>query len=298
MRRAIWALMLAGALAGAPVMGQAVDPPRHATHPAANKQLLLPSAGVGLNALFFLAAGPEPKPTIILLHGLPGNERNLDLAQAIRRAGWNVLTFTYRGAWGSPGAFSLANSIEDTAAALAFVRTPDAVARYRIDPRRIVLAGHSMGGANAALVAAEADGLAGVALLDAANFSIRAEALAKGGEAEIAKVAAGFDDFGNALAGSSPDAVAREIAAKGKGWDLVPLAPKLARFPVLSLYAEYGIAAPNKALAAAIAAQPGARLTVAALPTSHGFEDRRLELGARLVAWLEGLVAGRGASVR
>ena len=41
------------------------------------------------------------------MHGLPGNERNLDLAQAIRRAGWDVLTFTYRGAWGSPGDFSI-----------------------------------------------------------------------------------------------------------------------------------------------------------------------------------------------
>ena len=26
---------------------------------------------------------------------------------AVRRAGWNVLTFTYRGAWGSEGAFSI-----------------------------------------------------------------------------------------------------------------------------------------------------------------------------------------------
>jgi predicted alpha/beta-fold hydrolase len=91
------ALMSAGALAGSSLAAETsvlADPPRHATHHATNKQLLLPSGGVGLNALFFLAAGPDPKPTVILLHGLPGNERNLDLAQAIRRAGWNVLTFT------------------------------------------------------------------------------------------------------------------------------------------------------------------------------------------------------------
>ncbi|MDO8912512.1 MAG: hypothetical protein Q8N10_08825 [Phenylobacterium sp.] len=32
-----------------------------------------------------------------------GNEKNLDLAQAVRRAGWNAVTFNYRGSWGSPG---------------------------------------------------------------------------------------------------------------------------------------------------------------------------------------------------
>ncbi len=265
------------------------DPPRDLTSPATNKQFLLPSGGVGLNALFFLAGGPGPKPTVILLHGLPGNERNLDLAQAIRRAGYNVLTFTYRGAWGSPGDFSLSNAIEDTAAALAFVRTPAALEQFRIDPRRIVLAGHSMGGANAALVAAASDGLAGVALLDAANFAYRADMLEKNGPEAIAKVAEGFDDFGNSLAGSSPLAVATEIATKGRSWDLIPLAPSLARFPILSLYARYGIAEPNKALVAAIKAQPGARLTAAELPTSHGFEDHRLALAEQMVDWLDTL---------
>ena len=48
-------------------------------------------------------AGAGRRPTVVLLHGLPGNEKNLDLAQAIRRAGWNVVTFNYRGSWGSPG---------------------------------------------------------------------------------------------------------------------------------------------------------------------------------------------------
>ena len=67
-----------------------------------------------MNALLFVAGGKGPHPTVILMHGLPGNERNLDLAQAIRRAGWDVLTFTYRGAWGSPGDFSIANAMEDT----------------------------------------------------------------------------------------------------------------------------------------------------------------------------------------
>ena len=99
-----------------------------------------------MNALFYLAGGAGPHPTVVLLHGFPGNEQNLDLAQAIRRAGWNVLTFHYRGAWGSPGVFSIHNALQDADAVVAFVRRPDVAEKYSIDTRRIVLGGHSMGG--------------------------------------------------------------------------------------------------------------------------------------------------------
>ncbi|MEO6228194.1 MAG: hypothetical protein ABIO61_10130 [Thermomonas sp.] len=75
------------------------------------QSMQIPSHGAKLNALMYVAAGAKPHPTVILLHGFPGNERNLDLAQDIRRAGWNVLYFNYRGAWGTPGDFSFANSI-------------------------------------------------------------------------------------------------------------------------------------------------------------------------------------------
>jgi hypothetical protein len=41
----------------------------------------------------------------LICHGLPGNEKHLDLAQAVRRAGWLAVTFNYRGSWGSQGVF-------------------------------------------------------------------------------------------------------------------------------------------------------------------------------------------------
>lgn len=49
-----------------------VDPVPDAAHPARNAQVLVPSQGAGMNALFFLASGEAPKPTVVLLHGLPG----------------------------------------------------------------------------------------------------------------------------------------------------------------------------------------------------------------------------------
>src|SRR5688500_1572269 len=115
---------------GSTDMAQTEDPERDEAHPARNRQLLVPSHGVAMNALFLLAAGEGPKPTKLLLHGLPGNEQNLDLAQAVRRKGWNVLTLHYRGSWGSPGTFSIAGAIEDAEAAMALLRSDAAAAEY------------------------------------------------------------------------------------------------------------------------------------------------------------------------
>ncbi len=77
---------------------------------------------------------------------MPGAEQNLDLAQAVRRLGWNVLTLHYRGSWGSPGRYSYVHLVEDGVAVVRFVQDPANAARYGVDPRRLVLAGHSSEG--------------------------------------------------------------------------------------------------------------------------------------------------------
>jgi pimeloyl-ACP methyl ester carboxylesterase len=261
----------------------AVDRPRDAAHPAHNQQLLIPSGGVGLNALLFQAAGAGPHPTVILMHGLPGNERNLDLAQAIRRCGWDVLTFTYRGAWGSPGDFSIANSMEDTVAALAFARSPEA-AKRGIDARHIVLAGHSMGGATAMMTASGAKGLDGLVLIDAWN-------IAKGtskGAFNRSEMIAGFDDFGNSLHGGTPASVADEVIARRSQWDLVAAASRVAPMPVLTINAKYGIGARNEPVTEALR-KAGARVTAVTIDSDHSFSDHRLALAATVTNWLQKL---------
>ncbi len=45
-----------------------------------------PRAAWRSTAMAYIPAGAGPHPTVVLLHGLPGNEKNLDLAQAMRRA--------------------------------------------------------------------------------------------------------------------------------------------------------------------------------------------------------------------
>ena len=82
------------------------DPEPNSSTPTQNLETVMDSHGSNIMGLFLLASGTQPHPTVILLHGFPGYEQNIDLAQSLRRDGWNVLAMHYRGAWGSQGAFS------------------------------------------------------------------------------------------------------------------------------------------------------------------------------------------------
>ena len=287
--------------AAAPVPRAVVaDPARDARHPAANRQVLIPSGGVGMNALFLLAAGDGPKPTLLLLHGLPGNEQNLDLAQAIRRAGWNVLTMHYRGSWGSPGTFSLAGAAEDAAAAMAFLHQPENAAKYRIDPRRILIGGHSMGGfAAARYAAAHSDGadVAGLVLIDAWNVGADGKDLRAHPETRAAAVTEMGDDFGNSLAGTDAAHLTAEVEQHADDWDLLTLAPALAAHPTLVIGAKHGGGAENKALADAIRAQHKGKVSSLTLDSDHSFADHRIALAAAVVDWLQHQPAN-GATIK
>jgi predicted alpha/beta-fold hydrolase len=113
-----------GALAQQVPVPVFTDPPVDIAHPAAMTVLHIPSHGVLINGLIYQPSGPGPHPTLIICHGLPGNEKNLDLAQAVRRAGWNAVSFNYRGSWGSPGVFRFTQTLGDAQAVLAFLREP------------------------------------------------------------------------------------------------------------------------------------------------------------------------------
>jgi pimeloyl-ACP methyl ester carboxylesterase len=291
--------VLAGCVPGRPpaaAAGAAVtsDPPRDAARPARNQQLVIASGPVHpelgrpaeMNALFLLASGPGLKPTMLLLHGLPGNERNLDLAQAVRRAGWNVLTFTYRGAWGSEGTFSIEHALVDTEAALAFLQSAPAAATYAVDAARIVVAGHSMGGYAAAATGAAHPEVAGVVLLDAWDMGEDAARVKAAGAAGRAAFIGAADDVGHSLGAITAADLADELIRRGEQWRLAPLAPSLARVPVLTLYARHGGAKHNRAFARLLEDEPGARVKAIELNSDHSFADRRITLASEVVAWL------------
>ena len=265
------------------------DPAPDPAHPPRSAQVLVPSHGMGMNALFYLAGGVGPHPTIVLLHGFPGNEQNLDLAQAIRRAGWNVLTLHYRGTWGSPGTFSVRNVLEDADAAVAFVRRPDIAGKFGIDTRRIVLGGHSMGGFASAAHARSDAHLSGVVLIDAWNVGATGDEFAKvTGAAREALVNREFDDLGNSLHGATPTSIAAELVAHRAEWNFMFWAKGLTRCPLLVIGASQAYGEANRQLADAVS-RDGGKVTALTLASDHSFQDHRIALAAAVVDWLQKL---------
>jgi uncharacterized protein len=122
------------------------------------------SDGNRLVGVLYLARGDAPKPTVLLLHGCPGLEQNLDIAIALRDRGWNSLIFHYRGCWGSAGRYDLRTVPEDVRAAADHLQQ----AGYPgVDPNRLAVAGHSLGGWAAVLAAAADDRLRAVVAMAA-----------------------------------------------------------------------------------------------------------------------------------
>ncbi len=111
------------------------------------------SGGQRLVGTLYLARGDEPKPTLVLLHGCPGLEQNGDLAADLRDHGWNALLFHYRGCWGSAGSYHIGTIAPDVLAAVDYLQAAPFLA---IDPDRLAVGGHSLGGW-AAIVAAAGD---------------------------------------------------------------------------------------------------------------------------------------------
>jgi pimeloyl-ACP methyl ester carboxylesterase len=261
------------------------------TNPAGMQAFQLPSHGALLNTIVYVAAGAGPHPVVILLHGFPGNEKNLDLAQAIRRDGWDVLYFDYRGSWGSPGDFSFTHCIEDTEAAIAYMRDPANAKKLRADPAHIVLIGHSMGGFMANYAGAEDANIEGVGMISAANLGgMDTWPLGNGHASTVDAVAKALADEDMApLAGCTPESLAREVIANQANWDSVGFAPKLASRAVLVVTSDDGLEPTNDAFVAALKKAGAAKVTTIHMATDHGYSDHRIALETAVLAWLDSL---------
>jgi pimeloyl-ACP methyl ester carboxylesterase len=215
------------------------DPPRDTAHPMHNEAVWIPSGGVSMNGVMYAAAGAQPHPTAVIVHGLPGNEQNLDLAQTLRRAGYNVLSFHFRGSWGSPGNFTLANGVEDGQASIAFLEDAANVAKFHIDPKRIILIGHSFGGFIAARVAAAHPKIAAVVLIAPWSPAEDVPFLKVAPDKFAATAHRAFDDVEGRLGGYTDVQLAKEIMAPGYDWHLESSAPAIKNMPILIMVAKH-----------------------------------------------------------
>jgi acetyl esterase/lipase len=254
------------------------DPPTDAAHPAKMTVIHIPTHGLLINGLLYQPPGTGAHPTVVICHGLPGNEKNLDLAQALRRAGWNAVTFNYRGSWGSPGNFRFTQNLEDANAVLAYLRAN--AATLGIDTRRIVLAGHSMGGWVVAHTAAQDHAISGAILISAADMG-------RDGTKPRDRLVADMADDLESLTGVTAESMANELRDNAKSFRMENAAAGLAQIPLLVLTADDGLAPDATALVNAIAAKGGHKATVKHFATDHSWSDRRIALETEILNWLK-----------
>jgi uncharacterized protein len=261
--------------------------------PASMQSFQIPSHGALLNAFVYVAAGAGPHPVVVLLHGFPGNERNLDLAQDIRRAGWDVLYFDYRGSWGSTGDFSFSHGIEDTAAAVDYLRSPIMAKILRLDPARIVLIGHSMGGFMAVQDAAADHRILGVGLISAADLGgriplpLRGERQHAAVKALSAALSAAYDREGmDPISGSTPEELAHDTLANAARWSFMAKVGSLKSRPALIVTSDDAYARGDETFAAALRRAGDSRVATLHLHTDHVYSDQRGALAAAVLRWL------------
>lgn len=254
-------------------------------------QLSVPSHGERLLGVFYLAAGPGPHPTAIVMHGFPGYEQNLDIAQAVRRAGWNVMAVHYRGSWGMKGDFSFAHVLEDADAEVAFLRDPAVDTRYHIDPAKIVLIGHSMGGFAVASAAAHDPHVAGVVMISAWNIAGPYTGLPDGEEsAAVTKFVRGQTKNDLApLAGCTAESLGHEVFRNRSTLNFLTFADALSTRPVLIVTSNDGLAADNERLYDALRKAGDRQARLVHLATDHAYSGKRIALQQQVLQTLESL---------
>ncbi|MEM9172801.1 MAG: alpha/beta fold hydrolase [Pseudomonadota bacterium] len=251
--------------------------------PPTNVELAFNSGGASLPAYLMVANGRGPHPTVVLLHGYPGNEKNLDLAQSLRRAGFNVLFMHYRGAWGAQGDYSLRQLPQDAVAALQFLRAKGR--EHRVDALRLSLVGHSMGGF-AALKAgsqdARLDCVVGLAASNPGEYAARTD--------EQLDRFAVYTDGLFMLKNFSGNKAVSELRAFSRQLDLRSAATGLGGKSVLLVAGGNDSVVPpdvQSRLAAAFEANPRVNLTSMIIPgADHSFAGHRQQLQRTVVGWL------------
>ncbi len=272
------------------------DPPIDAAHPASGAGIQFQSHGATINAMIYRPAGAGPHPTVLLSHGLPGNEQNLDLAQALRRAGWMVIAYHYRGSWGSGGDFTLAHGPDDAKAILDIIEDPVRAAALGVDPKHIVLMGHSYGGYVSARTGADRPEVKATVLISPFDANIGKRVWAPLSETDRrAASAKSFGESDGRLGAYDHVSIEREIMTDGERLNLADTAPGLANRPLLVLTASHdNKRARGGALFAALHAARAQQLTAVELDTDHSYNDHRIALEAQVLNWVAKLPGAPG----
>jgi len=231
------------------------------------------SAGNRLVGVLYLARGHEPKPTALLLHGCPGLEQNADVAMELRDRGWNALIFHYRGCWGSAGRYDLGTIVADVRAAVDYLGDAPFPS---VDPGRLAVAGHSIGGWAAIQAAAADDRLHAVVAIAPLVTPRGLELLSD----------ADLDRWFTSLLAATPAELRGQLAAVAGRPGPLELVPVISPRPVLIVHgsADEWVPVADGRLLHDRAKPPRGYAEIEG--ANHSFASHRRELRELVVGWL------------
>jgi len=246
---------------------------------ATTTELTFNSNGKRMSGFVYQTAGKGPHPTVLLLHGYPGNEKNLDVAQALRKNGWNVAFFHYRGSWGSEGDFSFRNAEQDVQVVLQYLSDKDNAEALRIDRGLISTVGHSMGGHMAIAGFLDNPAVKCSIAWDGANLGAKGVGLVNDPNTTIP-----WKEYGDTLFmlnGWSGEKAQKETQKYAKELDLITRAEKANGRPVLLIGADTSVIPMElhiKPLLAALKATKNSLVSYKLIKDDHSFNSSRMEL--------------------
>lgn len=257
--------------------------------PPSMRPMIIHSNGSKLLGTFFITNGVGPHPTVILLHGFPGNQVNFDVAHALQRAGFNILVFRYRGCWGSEGIYSFQNCIDDVNNVIDYLCKEKVVEQFRIDKNKIIIIGHSMGGFFGLMNCIKNKNINSVAALSVFNPGLISEYIKNNIEVKE-KAIENLNTGIEFCSGTTAENLINEMLESAKNWNLLSYVRDLREKNILLIGSEFDTIAPSefhhKPLAASLKLAKAEKLKEIILSTGHSFTDKRIELTRIIINWL------------
>ena len=227
------------------------------------------------------AGGEGLHPTVLLAHGIPGVEKNLDLAQGLRRVGFHVVTYHYSGSWNSEGSYAIEHCLEDSDTVVDYILQNEDMG---FDKEKLYVVGHSMGCFIAAHMAAKHKEFK--AAVTIAPCDMGEGMMTEKGRGQMRAI---FESAVPWLSGTTVEALFEETEKKKDTYQLSALAGVLKDIPMYCINArldeecsaDVHVAPWVKAVQAA-----GGEILWEECVTDHSFSDMRNDLIEKVAKYL------------
>jgi len=240
-----------------------------------------------INGALYTPPGDGPHPVVVLCHGFPGHENNMDISHSLVRGGIASAVFHYTGSWGSKGSFTFQGMIDDVKTVYNELRSGHD--EYKVDPSRMAIIGHSMGGWASFMAAKDDVGLRNLVFLGGFNLGLMgryASASAKNRQVVLDT----FQDAMPPLNGCTPEGLLAEVLDHVPDYDLDPLADRLSDRSILMVCGEHDITSEPRhhhdPLFKALGISGAKDLTELRLDAPHSFMGRRIVLQRSILDWV------------